>query len=442
MSETLIEYTKFDPSELASQLLLSVKQNEVQLADRHLLGVVKRYGSGTDLNQAVTTVQKGAADHAEGTSQHYAIVSEAGNVVGAASLYPKLGLAKQGLPLAPRLVPDYLRRPVVDLGPNISAWTVKDEEAALVGAYRKLGRMSFEGEEPHAAPWTIEPRRSPSFIHAAIEMAGLIKEGSGYYDDRESRRHAPPFSNLYIATDALRLEPKDWDTPPNPAAEPKPRARLVTPEEIGINFTQRLQAIAMRAWAHSLRDGRSLEEIKRAFDPNNPILVAEAQEKYQQFARFGRLAVVSETEFGPIVGFAMARNDVSPKDPDAVSLAIRSFKRGLSFAHIHVHQAFPDKVYAWIHHVSVEPEAGRGLGALAVKTVLEAFRADQKTTAYIDKENKRSQHFFVDKLGFSKDASYKKSVPRFGAQYPSTIQERYTARVGKVIEAAESIPKS
>ena len=200
MKEILVDYTQFKPSELAPQLHEVVQDNEVLLRARNLLGVVNRYGESIEL--AEQNVRRGQANIENGITQHYAVVNEAGNVVGSASIYPDLRLRKLHLPIPPALAVPPLAVTYKYANPNIHAWTDVDEEEVLVGAYRQLANMNtirepYDGE-PTNVPWTIEPSRSPKNIHTAIKMAGLIKVAKRLFDDGESRTKVPPISSLYI----------------------------------------------------------------------------------------------------------------------------------------------------------------------------------------------------------------------------------------------------
>jgi hypothetical protein len=207
MSEILVDYTQFEPLDLATQLHDTVVSNEALLRSRNFLGVIARYGS--DLELAEQKVRKGQIDHEQGTPSHYAVVNEAGNVVGAASSYQNLPLRKLHLPIPSGLAKPPLAVPFKYANPNISAWTDINEEESLVGAYQQLVAMNRKRGiigEPHEAPWTIEPIRSPKHIHVAIQMAGLDKVATRIFDDGESRIKIPPVSTLYTKSST------DWFT--------------------------------------------------------------------------------------------------------------------------------------------------------------------------------------------------------------------------------------
>ncbi len=201
MKEILVDYTLFEPSELASRLHGVVRDNEALLRARNLLGVVARYGACLEL--AEQNVCRGQANIENGITQHYAVVNEAGNIVGAASSYPDLRLRKLHLPISPALAVPPLAVTYKYANPNIHAWTDKEEEEVLVGAYRQLADMNRSDDpepydKPTNVPWTIEPIRSPKNIHTAIKMAGLTKVATRLFDDGESRIKVPPISSLYI----------------------------------------------------------------------------------------------------------------------------------------------------------------------------------------------------------------------------------------------------
>ena len=82
-------------------------------------------------------------------------------------------------------------------------------------------------------------------------------------------------------------------------AETRIITRQVKPYEVGLGFTINLQAIAQEAWTAALDGVRDPEEVKRAFNPNDPVLVTEAQKQYKAFARHGRLIVASHGYIRP-----------------------------------------------------------------------------------------------------------------------------------------------
>lgn len=216
-------------------------------------------------------------------------------------------------------------------------------------------------------------------------------------------------------------------------AVPEIRTRRIRPTEVNLAFTRQLQEIACAGWTAGLESKREPAEIKRVFNPDNPVLVAEAQRKYRAFARHGRLVVASTMSVWP-VGFAMARNDVSPKDSSPVALAERTGKRLLSFAN-HLHLPAPDAVCAWIGHIVTLPEAPDGTGTQLIRDVLVPFYPTATSTAYIDDENEGSRGFFAG-LGYEWDGESVKSVHRFGEDNDPTVQRRYIAPVQGVIAAA------
>jgi hypothetical protein len=219
--------------------------------------------------------------------------------------------------------------------------------------------------------------------------------------------------------------------------------RKVSPYEIDINFTRNLQRIALESWTAALVGSREPAEIREAFNPNNPVLVTEAHKQYKSFARHGRLIVASASKYGPTVGYAMARNDVSPRaDISPLSVGIRSYKRALAIGHNQFGLPLSNHVIAWEKHVVMLPDAPKGLGTLAVKTSLEDdFYPDQTTRAYIDDENEESIAFFTA-LGYewvNDDPEPEKEVYRFGRHNDPTTQRPYSAPVKLVIDSATAI---
>jgi hypothetical protein len=198
MTEVLVDYTQFEPSSLAEQLHTYVLANEDLLRARNMQGVINRYGADTS---------RGQQNHENGETYHYAVINDQGNVVGSASCFPDLRLRKMHLPLPAGLADHVssLAETYPYANPNIHAWTDIKEEEVLVGAYKQLAAMADKHRfmnEPHEAPWTIEPLKSPRHIKTALKMAGLIRVATRLFDDGESRRRVPPISSLYVKTTA------------------------------------------------------------------------------------------------------------------------------------------------------------------------------------------------------------------------------------------------
>ncbi len=174
--EVLVPYAEFDPGKLAVQLHELVNRNVEDLALRGLTGVVARY---SDINIAEQKVRKGQAEQA--TIGHFAVINSTGDVIGAASIYPKLPLRKHPLPLPPR----FARWPIAVsfpyANPNVHAWVDHEEIDGLAAAYKGLvHRATGRWKRPsNPKPWTIEPAKSPQQIHEAIMEGGLERVATG-----------------------------------------------------------------------------------------------------------------------------------------------------------------------------------------------------------------------------------------------------------------------
>lgn len=215
--EVLHPYTDFETNELAAQLHQAVQFNAPLLAARNIQGLIKRYGE--DLETAQENVEKGKRDHAQGIG-HYAIMSDSGDVVGSASLYPDLPLHKLRVPLPigiARHIPGLtVKYPAAN--PNIHAWTTLQDDL-LPKAYRDLLNLSggvagFEplsgmpmAKEPFTTTWTFEPHSSPKDIHVAIMESGLKMAAIGRFDDGEVAKSVPPEGVVYANLHSL------WRTP-------------------------------------------------------------------------------------------------------------------------------------------------------------------------------------------------------------------------------------
>lgn len=199
-------YSEFDSAELALQLHDVVRDNASLLKARNLLGPLARYGH--DLNRAKDKVEKGQREHVAGTLGHFAVVNNENTVIGSASIYPGLSPYKLKAPLPagisrqfPFMAVDF---PGANL--NIHAWT-NDDGIALEQTYKELfdvspSYMEYAGDSRHHLTWTVEPFKSPQYVHEAIVASGLGKVTSGRYDEGDSRFAIPPRGVLY-ATDTI-----------------------------------------------------------------------------------------------------------------------------------------------------------------------------------------------------------------------------------------------
>jgi hypothetical protein len=201
MTELLIPYTKFDTTELARAMFNLVVKNQEMLQLRFCPGVVSRYG--VDIATAETNISKGQYNTKNGIMGHFAVVNAAGNVVGAASSFPKLPLRKLDLPLQPRMMVGPMKLATTEIyagNRNITAWTEAAEEGLLTKIYQDLSDIALQSgsiSQPDA-PWTAEPVRSPALIHDSIEAAGLAPTIDARFDVGESGRIIPPISTLYV----------------------------------------------------------------------------------------------------------------------------------------------------------------------------------------------------------------------------------------------------
>lgn len=205
MNEVLKPYSDFGASDLAHQLNEAVEASYKLLEARDLLGPVACYG--TYLEVAEANVKKG--QH-EAKPRHFAVVSDSGDVVGAASINDNLDLRKLHLPVPVAVARGPLMTNYPYAKPNLAAWTIPEAEEALARAYLELVDMtkpapnSYAGRsalyrvvEPKTEPWALEPARSPRFVHEAIAQAGLIKVATRRYDAGESSRRIPRRGTLY-----------------------------------------------------------------------------------------------------------------------------------------------------------------------------------------------------------------------------------------------------
>lgn len=175
---------------------------------------------------------------------------------------------------------------------------------------------------------------------------------------------------------------------------------LLSPEEVTPEVTRQLLAVGYNAWSDGFKRTRRPDEIRHTFNPNEventrsqhgrDRHIRRAQHQYSEFAARGILAVardaLDDPVNRPIVGYAMAREDVSG------NVVARTAKR----------LTRPDKVYAWLAQVNVLPQyqqkfIGTDLVAIALG---EDFKPEQIPTTYIFTENEVVWNAAV-KLGFA-----------------------------------------
>lgn len=177
--------SQYEETELAAQLMIRTHTNREQLAARGIQGPLARYG--TSVEASVAAVQRGKN---QTDPDHYALVNEAGNVVGAGSVFRSLDLKWLSLPLPRKVIPRQLRHAILPPeSPNITAWVDDSERSTLSVAYSALvDRARHEAEHKHESiAWTLEPVDSPAFVLRAIESSLLTKTcTSRRYDDGEN----------------------------------------------------------------------------------------------------------------------------------------------------------------------------------------------------------------------------------------------------------------
>jgi hypothetical protein len=216
------------------------------------------------------------------------------------------------------------------------------------------------------------------------------------------------------------------------------RAVTVQEKHVDEELAIKMQGVAQRAWTSSMKNTRSREEISRAFDPTNPVLVAAALKQYKEVAKKGRLIVVTSSFSSLILGYSLSHNDVSPYGNNPSDLINRNLKRVMSISNHKLGTTFPDRVYAFEKHLVADPDAPRGVGSLALKASLSGFHPDQITTAYIDDENDDTAEYAYE-LGYRWDGNDPVEIQRFGEDNEPTLQFRHAAPVSLVLDRIDSI---
>lgn len=161
---------------------------------------------------------------------------------------------------------------------------------------------------------------------------------------------------------------------------------ITDPKAVDINLAAEMRGLAHTAWRAALDDSRSAQEIDRYFP-----LGLEAQLQFVQqlrtiTRRSGAVAIAQDEASAQLVGYALARPDVSPLGGRLPARFIRARKQLSAMSRPNQ----PGKVYALLQHVAVAPEHwGERIGPRLAREALSAagFRANQPTTAYAFAEN-------------------------------------------------------
>lgn len=162
------------------------------LLERHLDGVVARHDT---VDHSRSTVGRAYNKDLTTNDDYYGLLVGGEEWVGMATIMPSLPLraphAVTGLlPTRISRENDYLSKPVITRGPNVTAWVSQEHGDRLIDAYGRLGEIAGRGA------WTIEPVRSARGI-ASIRAAGftaLMK--AQRYDDMETR-YTPPLAQYF-----------------------------------------------------------------------------------------------------------------------------------------------------------------------------------------------------------------------------------------------------
>ena len=203
--------TDFKADELGPRLAELVESNRKLLIARYILGPLDRY---CDVETAELSVMRAQEIHEDpdNTQQIFVPVGAEGNPEGVATIYPDLELKRLRLPI-PLGLPDqstikWLRTKsgmldtlvgkswwddLSNATPNLTVWTNANHEELLTIAYKELENMHYSG----VRPWTIEPIRSPKYVHRAIRATSMKPIAERWFDDQESRRKVAPRSRLY-----------------------------------------------------------------------------------------------------------------------------------------------------------------------------------------------------------------------------------------------------
>jgi hypothetical protein len=176
---------------------------ELMLEDRHLPGVIERYGRNE--HAAVDSITHAWRESRRGIgfTAFLGFDSESDAFVGMGTMMDDLALYKQRMPLPPKFSRPLLSKKVkYEIGgrSNVAAWVVNNAydttNTPLASFYEYLHDVS------NGRAWTLNPQGNDytQTTHRDLTDAGFAPIGNlARYDDQVSSRIIPPKSQLYIA---------------------------------------------------------------------------------------------------------------------------------------------------------------------------------------------------------------------------------------------------
>lgn len=235
MFEVLQPITQFtsprDMGDVAARIMSMVNTSDIRklLQKRHLTGVLERFPqtakpSKDDITAAARRIQKARERHRQGAVGTYVVMDGKGEIAGLATVIPNLRLKRHRTIMPKHFSLGILQEKISVAGPEITAWTSEPSPSGgnnvansrLGLAYEALlvpggPTEQFTGRNNmRPNPWTIEPQRAPSWIHAAIVKSGLNPRSTeARYDDGEPENFWYPYSKLYSAHPIAQLASRE-----------------------------------------------------------------------------------------------------------------------------------------------------------------------------------------------------------------------------------------
>lgn len=216
VESVLVPVTEFGTESLGRRLAEIVALNSTKglLDARHMLGPQASYA---DKYVAIESVERSKSIHRMGLNQILVVVGDEGDPEGTATIHTRPELSKLHLPVSKGALDHKALEFIAErskavnwltkrswwtdfdfASPNVKAWTGYYQEALLAKAYQEVDeRINPTHNNEFIRPWTIEPRRSPRYIHEAIRSTSLQRVARGRFEDGESRSVRPPRSVLY-----------------------------------------------------------------------------------------------------------------------------------------------------------------------------------------------------------------------------------------------------
>lgn len=191
--------------------------NAEMLRKRYLLGTMRDYTRSAD--EAEMALLRLYKQMRQGQLGIYVDRAEDDSWVVLSSVQPARKIRRhRPMPLIPLLARRPFVEPVRTRGPYVEAVIATERpmpvEKIVSSAYNQLADSRGVAKDMYRAyaqsrsltasesllAWTVEPLDAPDLYRRALERAGFVPAGHGYYDYETARWETPPLSTFYEAT--------------------------------------------------------------------------------------------------------------------------------------------------------------------------------------------------------------------------------------------------